>query len=136
MRADGLAGKTALVTGGGSGIGRAVAVALAGAGAPGILARPTAPTLEQTLGPADEAAAEWGGELLTRGQVRAPVLPAGARAHLVDVTDPGAVRELFEAIEREHGRLDIAVNNAGRPSWGPVADTPRAEWDAVLGVNL
>jgi NAD(P)-dependent dehydrogenase (short-subunit alcohol dehydrogenase family) len=28
------------------------------------------------------------------------------------------------------------VNNAGRPSWGPVADTPRAEWDAVLGVNL
>ncbi|MEY9912209.1 NAD(P)-dependent dehydrogenase (short-subunit alcohol dehydrogenase family) [Catenulispora sp. MAP12-49] len=136
MRADGLAGRTALVTGGGSGIGRAVAVALAAAGARVIVAGRTAATLEQTVELADEATAVWGGESLVGGQSWAPVVPAGAQAHIVDVTDAGAVRALFAAIEHEHGRLDIAVNNAGRPSWGPVAQTPRAEWDAVIGVNL
>lgn len=136
MRGDGLSGKTALVTGAGSGIGRAVAVALAGAGARVIVAGRTAETLAQTVELADAAAAVWGGESLERGQARAPALPAGARAHIVDVTDPASVRRLFEAIGRDPGGLDVAVNNAGRPSWGPVADTPRAEWDAVLGVNL
>jgi len=136
MRADGLAGRTALVTGAGSGIGRAVAVALAAAGARVIVAGRTAATLRQTIELADEAAAEWGRASLVYGQARAPALPAGARAHIVDVTDPASVRALFEAVERDAGGLDIAVNNAGRPSWGPVADTPRAEWDAVLGVNL
>jgi NAD(P)-dependent dehydrogenase (short-subunit alcohol dehydrogenase family) len=136
MRADGLDGKIALVTGGGSGIGRAVAVALAAAGARVIVAGRTAATLEQTVELADKATAVWGGESLLGGQTWAPAARAGAQAHLVDVTDPASVRELFAAVDREHGRLDIAVNNAGRPSWGPVADTPRAEWDAVLGVNL
>jgi NAD(P)-dependent dehydrogenase (short-subunit alcohol dehydrogenase family) len=136
MRADGILGRVALVTGGGSGIGRAVAVALAEAGAKVIVAGRTAATLVQTVELADEAAAEWGRESLVYGQVWAPAGKAGAQAHVVDVTDPAAVRGMFAAIEREHGRLDIAVNNAGRPSWGPVADTPRAEWDAVLGVNL
>lgn len=78
----------------------------------------------------------WGGESLVRGQSWAPAVAAGAQAHIADVTDPAAVRALFAAVEREHGGLDIAVNNAGRPSWGPVARIAPAEWDAVLGVNL
>lgn len=136
MRADGLAGKTALITAGGSGIGRAVAVALAAAGVRVIVTGRTAATLEQTVKLADEATAEWGGQSFARGHVRVPAGQAGARAHLVDVTDPGSVRELFEDVEREYGTLDIAVNNAGRSSWGPVADILRAEWDDAVGVNL
>ncbi|GAA2000212.1 SDR family NAD(P)-dependent oxidoreductase [Catenulispora subtropica] len=136
MDDEGLAGRVALVTGGGSGIGRAVAVALAAAGARVVVAGRTAERLVGTVELADKAAAVAGGGSQDGGRARAPVGGTGARAHVVDVTDPAAVAGLFAALERDHGRLDIAVNNAGRPSWGPVADTPRHEWDAVLGVNL
>lgn len=136
MPEDGLDGRVALVTGGGSGIGRAVAVALAEAGARVVVAGRTAESLVATVEMADKAAAATSGGSRDGGRARAPVGGTGARAHVVDVTDPAAVAGMFTAIERTHGRLDIAVNNAGRPCWGPVADTARHEWDSVFGVNL
>jgi 3-oxoacyl-[acyl-carrier protein] reductase len=86
-----LEGKVALVTGGGSGIGRAICERFADAGA-----RVVVNDIRQ------EAA-----------EATAKALGAGARAIAADVADSAAVRAMFATLEREHGRLDILVNNAG-----------------------
>jgi NAD(P)-dependent dehydrogenase (short-subunit alcohol dehydrogenase family) len=117
MREDGfLAGRTALITGGGRGIGRAVALALAGAGARVLLTGRTEATLEEAVLAVETA----GGEALA--------FPA-------DVSDPEQVEALFAWSDAEGG-LEILVNNAGIGIFKPLVETSVEEWDAVLGVNL
>lgn len=114
----GIAGKVALVTGGGQGIGRAAALALGEAGARVVVAD------------ADpEAGEEAAAELRSRG-ISCLAVPT-------DVSDSAAVRALVERTLHEFGALHILVNNAGIPGFGSLFD-PEAEarWQRVLAVNL
>lgn len=113
---DRVAGRTALVTGAGSGLGRAITLALCARGARVVAVGRGRERLEAV-------AAEAGG---TSGSVR--VAPA-------DVADPGSVAALAEALADE--QVEVLVNNAGVP--GPVAplvDIEPDEWDAVFAVNV
>ena len=113
----GLSGKTAIVTGGGSGIGRQMAQALAELGADIVLCARKVERCEQ-------AAAE-----LSELGVRTLALRC-------DVRDPGEVQAVCERTMEELGRLDVLVNNAGT-SWGaPAVDTPLEGWQKVVDVNL
>jgi NAD(P)-dependent dehydrogenase (short-subunit alcohol dehydrogenase family) len=109
--------KVALVTGAGSGIGRATATLLASEGAMALVAD------------IDEQAA---------GAVAAEIRAPGGRADplALDVTDEAAWRETTDRILATYKRLDVVVNNAGVPSGGPVAEMTLAEWRRVLAVNL
>ncbi len=109
--------KVALITGAGSGIGRAVAITLAGAGWSVAL-----------CGRRPEALAE------TRA------LLVGPDSHLAvptDVADPEAVKALFAAVQDRFGRLDLLFNNAGTGA-PPVAleDLDIAHWRRVVDINL
>jgi len=109
------AGKVAIVTGAGSGIGEACAALFVERGASVLVAD------------RDIAAA---------GRV-ATLIGSRALAHQVDVTDPQACIDMVAAALSAFGRLDIAVNNAG--IGGPqaaTADYPLDGWDAVIGINL
>jgi NAD(P)-dependent dehydrogenase (short-subunit alcohol dehydrogenase family) len=113
-----MSGKIALVTGAGSGIGRAVSLALQAAGYSVVLAGRHAETLQRT---AAMAGAEGGAML---------ALPT-------DVSDPGAVKALFAAVKERFGRLDVLFNNAGCGAPPiPIEDLTFAQWSAVVGVNL
>jgi NAD(P)-dependent dehydrogenase (short-subunit alcohol dehydrogenase family) len=107
-----LAGKRALVTGGGRGIGAAIARALAGAGARGVICGRTQPDL-------DEVAREIGG--------------AAVR---VDLADRGATDEALAAVGRNEGRIDVLVNNAGVAESAPLARTDDAMWDRILELDV
>jgi len=111
-------GKVALVTGAGSGIGRAAALKLQGDGYDVALAGRRADALEETA----EAAASGGGAML--------VVPT-------DVTDEAAVATLFSKTTDEFGRLDVLFNNAGMALPGtPLEDLAVAKWRAIVDVNL
>ncbi|RVT85219.1 SDR family oxidoreductase [Rhodobacteraceae bacterium CCMM004] len=108
-----LDGRTALVTGGGTGIGAAVARALAQAGATVIVAGRRAVPIETV-------AREIGG-----------------RAAVCDVRDPAEAAAAVDLALTETGRLDVLVNNAGVPGpVAPVADVDMADWRACLEINL
>src|SRR2546423_3033802 len=112
-----LTGRTAVVTGGGSGIGRQMAGALAELGANIVLCARKVERCEQ----AAEELAELG--------VRA----IGLRC---DVRDPAEVQAVVDRTLEELGRLDVLVNNAGT-SWGaPAEETPLEGWQKVVDVNL
>ncbi len=112
-----LAGQTAVVTGGGRGIGRAVALALAREGARVAVAARTLAQLEQV---AREIRKE-GGEAL---------------AVATDVSSAGDVAALFSASERTFGPVDVLVNNAGVVARRPFVELSEADWDLQLDVNL
>jgi gluconate 5-dehydrogenase len=112
-----LAGKTAIVTGGGSGIGRDMAQALAEGGANVVLC---ARKLERCEEAAEQLAA----------------LGVRALALRCDVRSPDDVQAVVRTTLEELGSLDVLVNNAGT-SWGaPAEDTPLEGWQKVLDVNL
>ncbi|MEU3460107.1 SDR family oxidoreductase [Streptomyces sp. NPDC006733] len=122
--------KVAVVTGAGSGVGRAVALALTGAGWSVALAGRRAEALEETARLAGELRAD---------DLSAGELPAGGRTLVVpaDVTRPEDVDRLFTAVRTEFGPLGLLFNNAGM--FGPpvpLEDLTYEQWRAVVDVNL
>lgn len=109
--------KLALVTGAGSGIGRATALALAGEGANLVLCDINHDNLE---GAAAEARA-LGGDVMAR---------------VVDVSKRDAVRAFAEEVHATLGPLDVLVNNAGVALVGSIADTSLDDWEWILSINL
>ncbi len=115
---EGLQGKSALITGGGSGIGRATAVALAREGVRVVVA-----------GRREDACAE------TVAQIRA----AGGTAEAagVDLREPKAIVEMVAKATERFGGLDIAFNNAGyQEPRAPLAEQDDARYDAVFDTNV
>jgi 3-oxoacyl-[acyl-carrier protein] reductase len=113
-----LEGRIALVTGGNTGIGRAVALAYAAEGA-------------------DVAVCWVDREPEAKSLVKA-VEGAGRRALAVkaDVTSEADVVALFERVERELGPLDVLVNNAGVQRAQALTDMSAADWDRMMNVHL
>ena len=112
-----LANKSAIVTGGASGIGREVALTLASDGA------------SLTVADIDREGAE-----AVAAQIRNS--GRGATAVEVDVTNSGQVDAAVEAAVAAFGSLDILVNVAGFGFNSPIVDMREEDWDRVLGVNL
>src|SRR5438093_8028853 len=112
-----LKGKVAIVTGGGSGIGRAIGVGLAGEGASVVVA-------DIDSNSADAVAAEL------------EELGSYALAATVDVSKSDQVDALVEAAVERFGRLDILINNAGRAARGYVSEMPDEAWDSVITDTL
>lgn len=109
--------KVALVTGAGSGIGRAVALALLGENYRVVLAGRRLETLQATAALASPGAT---------------VLPVAA-----DVTDPASVQALFARTAETFGRLDVLFNNAGTGAPAiPLEDLTYEQWRQVVDVNL
>ena len=111
-------GKTAIVTGAGSGIGRAAALALLREGYSVVLAGRRREALEQTAALAGPAAS------------RALAVPT-------DVSDPAAVRALFDRAKEAFGRLDLLFNNAGVGAPAvPLEELTVEQWRRVVDINL
>jgi NAD(P)-dependent dehydrogenase (short-subunit alcohol dehydrogenase family) len=110
--------KIAVVTGAGSGVGRACALGLLEAGWSVALAGRRRDALEETAALARDA------------RLRALVVPT-------DVSDPTAVNALFATVKQRFGRLDFLFNNAGGNVPGtPFEDLKAEDWNRVVGVNL
>lgn len=108
-----IAGQHALVTGGGSGVGRAIALALANAGVAVTICGRRAEPLEAVAG--------------ERGNIHAIA---------ADVTDQTSMEKLYEEAEAARGPFDIVVANAGIALSAPAAKTALADWRKTLDVNL
>ncbi|MFI9450503.1 SDR family oxidoreductase [Amycolatopsis sp. NPDC052450] len=106
-------GKTAVVTGAGSGLGREISRALLGAGYRVALAGRRGDALAETAG----------------GDTNALPVPT-------DVADPDSVAALFETVRAEWGRLDLLVNNAGVSVGGTVDELSFADWKRAVDTNL
>jgi NAD(P)-dependent dehydrogenase (short-subunit alcohol dehydrogenase family) len=109
-----LAGRHALVTGAGRGIGAAIAARLAAEGAKVTLVSRTRSQLEAT----------------------AARLGAAAQCVCADIADPQSVVGAFEQAVRSFGPVDILVNNAGQAQSGPLHRAPEALWHTMIAVNL
>jgi NAD(P)-dependent dehydrogenase (short-subunit alcohol dehydrogenase family) len=111
-----LAGRVALVTGAGTGIGRAIAVRLAREGAA-------------------VAVADIDGEAAGRTVAALRAGGAEAEAFRADVADPASVEDLAAAVLGRFERIDVLVNNAGINGSQPLFEVTAEEWDRVLNVN-
>lgn len=113
--AQAAAGQVAIVTGGGTGIGKAAALALLGAGWRVALAGRRIEPLQEVAKP----------------------FPNQALPVPTDMTDPDAVRKLFDETVKAFGRVDLLFNNAGRglPA-NPLEDMSVEDWKAVVDTNL
>jgi NAD(P)-dependent dehydrogenase (short-subunit alcohol dehydrogenase family) len=113
-----LSGRVALVTGGSRGIGRAIALLLARHGA-------TIAVASRKL----EGCEAVAGEIRTAG--------GAASAHSCHVGEPAQIAATVQAVETQHGKLDILVNNAAtNPYYGPAVDMELAAWQKTVDVNL
>ncbi|MFI9779873.1 SDR family NAD(P)-dependent oxidoreductase [Streptomyces sp. NPDC051956] len=112
------AGQSVLVTGAGTGLGRAIALAFAAEGARVVVAGRTRATLDATVDLIEAA----GGT---------------AVAHTADVSRAGDLQDLMRAIVERFGSLDVAVNNAGVfRGAGPVAELASGDWQMMLDINV
>lgn len=109
-----LAGKVCIVTGGGSGIGRASCLLFAQEGAKVVVADKSLEAAETVAGEVGEAAI----------------------ALRTDVSDSHSVRAMLKQTVDRFGRLDVLVNNAGYGIPGSVVETDEADWDRLMAVNL
>ncbi len=108
---------TAIVTGAGSGVGKATALALLGAGWQVVLAGRTADKLNETA--------------------QASAQPANALVVPTDVTDAASVTALFAATVKRFGRVDLLFNNAGISALStPLEDLELSVWNNVVNTNL
>ncbi len=112
-----LPGQVAVVTGSGSGIGRAAARHLSSAGA-------SVGVVDRNRDKGDAVVAEIEAE------------GGRARAFAVDVTDETAMDGVFEAMAGEFGSIDVLVNNAGMAIRSPALDMPVEDWNKVVAVNM
>jgi 3-hydroxybutyrate dehydrogenase len=113
---SGLAGRSAVVTGGGRGVGAEVARLLAAEGASVLVAARTSSEI-------DEVATE-----LRRNGANAAATPC-------DVSDPRSVDSLAARAQDTFGRVDILINNAGIATAAPLARTTLEDWNRILGIN-
>lgn len=111
-----LKGKTALITGGGSGIGKAIATTFANQGAKVHIFETDSNAVEQTVS-----------EIQKKGNV--------AAAHIVDVTEFDQINTLVQSIA-EKDSIDVLVNNAGIAHIGTVESTAEADFDRLFSVNV
>ncbi|PNG19411.1 SDR family oxidoreductase [Streptomyces cahuitamycinicus] len=134
----------AVVTGAGSGIGRAVAVELLRAGWSVALAGRRVETLEETAALARAATPASGGVTPETGGLTpetggvSPALRAASLAVRTDVSRPEDVNALFAATVERFGRVDLLFNNAGTfgPGGVPVEELPYEAWRHVVDTNL
>jgi gluconate 5-dehydrogenase len=112
-----LSGKIALVTGACRGLGFAIAEGLAKAGATVVLNGRRRDELEASAKALTDAG-------------------RNASIQVFDVTDRPAVHRAVAAVEAQHGRLDIVVNNAGIQRRGPLVDFAQQDWDDIIATNL
>jgi NAD(P)-dependent dehydrogenase (short-subunit alcohol dehydrogenase family) len=110
--------RIAVITGGSSGIGKALGKVLVARGAHVVLAARTATAVERA---ADELTAMG---------------PGKAWGEVLDVRDAGEVAELVRAVQHDHGRLDLMVNNAGISVGGLIEEMAPEHWDAVYETNV
>ncbi len=112
-----LEGKVAIVTGGGSGIGKGIAAGLAAEGAQVVIAGRRAEVLNQTV------------REFTESGFKAIAIPT-------DITDEAQVIALFAGAAERFQRVDILVNNAGVVDGGALEELSAATWDKVISTNL
>ena len=117
LRDDLFAGKTAIVTGGGSGIGRCISHEIAHLGAHVVLVGRTLDKLEQVVAEIEED----GGS---------------ASLQTCDIRQEDRVKEVIANVVDERGRIDLLVNNAGGQFAAPLVGISKNGWDAVVGTNL
>lgn len=114
---EAVAGKTCLVTGGASGLGKAIATAFLKAGANVVICDINEGRVKETST-----------ELASAGSLLAVA---------VDITSASAAEDLFKQITAKFGTLDVLVNNAAiMDKFDPVADVDPELWDRVMAVNL
>lgn len=106
--------KTAIVTGAGQGIGRAIAKKLAAEGATVVVTDVNESTAKET----------------------AETIGGGAVGIHTDVTSRESVNAMVEQVRKQFGRIDVLVNNAGWDKAGPFVDSDPADWDRVIQINL
>jgi NAD(P)-dependent dehydrogenase (short-subunit alcohol dehydrogenase family) len=112
-----LSGKVAVVTGGGTGLGKGMAAGLAQAGALVVLAGRRQDVVAKTA--AEIGAAGWKAEGVS-----------------LDVTKTHALPAFFDGVLERHGALDILVNNAGTNRRNPALEYTEQDWDTVVDLNL
>jgi len=113
-----LAGKVAIITGSGSGIGQGIAIRLASEGASVVI--------------------DYRNHIDEAGETKSKAEAAGGRAILVhaDVSNLADTQNLIDQAYAQLGRCDILVNNAGVEKSAPFCDVTEADYDTVLNVNL
>ncbi|WP_245799120.1 glucose 1-dehydrogenase [Virgibacillus siamensis] len=112
-----LTNKTAIVTGGGSGLGKQMAIALAEAGANVIVCSRKIEMCQKT----SDQIKEMGTDSL---------------ALTCDITKMEDIQNVIDKTQKQFGNIDILINNSGTSWMAPLFDTPADKWDKVMGVNV